>query len=65
MSHLYEVHETMYNVVEISDQLLPSSSSISWSLIVSPKSMNTSKINYKLYTAVYLNNETVSTEFSI
>jgi hypothetical protein len=57
--------ETIRNVIEISDQLIPSSPPVSQFPTASPEPIDISKITYKLSTTVYLNNNRVSTKFSM
>jgi hypothetical protein len=57
--------ETTCDVIEISDQLMPSFPPVSRSPTTSPKPMNISKMTNELSTIVYLNNDRVSTKFSM
>jgi hypothetical protein len=57
--------ETTHNVVEISNQLLPSSPPIPPPSTASPEPMDISEMTYELSITVYLNNERISTEFGM
>jgi hypothetical protein len=55
----------MHNVVEISNQLLPSSPPVPQPPTAFPECMDVSQMTYELSITVYLNNKRVSTEFGM